>query len=78
MEVHLVLEIVPPVRPRLLHATLLLDDCIIDDTAKNAECHRDTMVIVAVDAGTLLELSQWLPIDLQTIVQLSRLHAELG
>lgn len=55
-EVYLVLEIIPPVGPSLLNTTFLLDNGVLDGSTKNAERHSNTMVIVAVDASTLLQL----------------------
>ena len=71
-------EVVPPVGPSLLNATLLLDDRIFNHTAQDAEGHRDTMIIVAVDAGAFLQFRDGLAIDLQAIIKLLRLDSELG
>lgn len=51
---HLILEIVPPVRPSLLNAAFLLDNSILNDGTKNTESHCDAMVVIAVDTRALL------------------------
>ena len=78
VKLYLVDEVIPPVGPRLLHTALLLDDCLLHRASQHAERHRDTVIVIAVHADTLLELGDRLPVYLQAIVQLLRLHAEFG
>ena len=75
---NLVLEVVPPVGPRLLNTSLLLDDRVLDDSAENTECHRNSVVIVAVHADAPLELRNRFPYDFKTIIEFDAVDAELG
>ena len=76
--IHLVLEIIPPVWPCLLNASLLLDDSVFDHTTKDAERHRNTMIVIAMHTGTLFQLGDGFSVDLKSIVQLLRFHTKLG
>ena len=77
-EPNLVLKIIPPVGPGLLNATLLLEDGILDHCSKHTECHRDTVIVVAVNAAAFLKLLEGLAVDLETVIELLGLNAELG
>lgn len=46
---YLVLQVIPPIGPRLFDTPLFLDDGAIDDSSKHGKGHRDTMVIITMD-----------------------------
>lgn len=75
---YLVFQVVPPVGPSLLHATFFFDDSVLHDGAEYTECHSHTVVIVAVNACTLLQRLQGLPVDFETVGQFLGLNSELG
>ena len=75
---YLVLEVIPPVGPGLLNTALLLEDGVLDHCAEHTEGHGDTVVIVAVDAAAVLEFLERLAVDLETVIELLGLNAELG
>lgn len=77
-EKYLVLEVIPPVGPSLLNTTFLLDNGVLDGSTENTESHSDTMVIIAVHTNALFELLDRTSVDLQPIVQLLCLDAELS
>jgi len=60
----LVLQVIPPIWPRLLDASLFFHDRTLYHTAKDAESHRNSMVIVAVNYDIALQLVHRFPIDL--------------
>ena len=74
----LILQVVPPIRPSLLHTPFLLNDSIFHNSAQNAKRHGHTMIVVAMNANTLLELLDRFTVDLETVFQLFCLHAEFG
>lgn len=75
---HLVLQIIPKVGPRLFHTSFLLNDRLGDDARENRKSHRHTMIIVAVDARSILQRRVLLAEDDDTIIKLVRLYAKLG
>ena len=75
---YLVLEVVPPVRPRLFDAPLLLENSTRDDSSQDAECHSHAVIVVTVDTNVLLVFGNRLSDDFQTIVELVRCDAKLG
>ena len=75
---YLVLEIIPPIRPSLLDASFLLDDGALNDRTQNTESHCDSVIVVAVDAGTFLQLRHRLSVDFESIVQLSGFDTKFG
>lgn len=78
IETYLVVKIIPEVRPSLLDTSLLLDDCFLDDARQNAECHGDTVVVVAMNRCTSVEGFVGLAKDDDTIFKFVSLDAEFG
>jgi len=72
----LILQIIPPVWPRLLDTTLLLDGCVWHDGTQDAERHRNAVVVIAVHAHATGEGAEWATVYLEPIIQLFGLHAE--
>jgi hypothetical protein len=69
LEIYLVLQVIPPVWPRLFDTALLFDDRLINYSSKYAERHRNAVVIVAVDADATLLISYRFAIYFEAIVQ---------
>ena len=78
MDADLILQVIPPVRPSLVHASFLLNDRVLDSRAQNAEGHGHTVIIIAVDASVLLELFDMSTIDFETILKLFGLNPKFG
>lgn len=74
----LVLQVVPPVRPRLSNASFLFQHGTFNDRSKDRKRHSNSMIIVAMDARILVELFNRLAVNLQTIIELLRLNTKLG
>lgn len=66
---NLVLQIVPPIWPRLLDAALLFNDRALNDGAENAEGHGNSVVIVAVHADTTLQFLDGSTDDFKSVVE---------
>jgi hypothetical protein len=77
-EPYLVLQIIPPVGPRLFDATFLLDNRIWYNGTQDAERHRDTVVVIAMYDRTTGEGVEWATVHLKSIIQFFGLHAEFG
>ena len=77
MKSHLVLQIVPPVRPSLLDASSLLDDGSRRDRSENGEGHGDSMIVVAVNADVLEESLDLDSMNDDSVVELRGLDSEL-
>ena len=75
---YLVLQVIPPIRPRLFDAPLFLDDGAIDDSSKYGKRHRDTMVIVTMNRSAILESGERAAINDDPILKLVRLDPKLG
>jgi hypothetical protein len=75
---NLVLEIIPPVRPRLLNAALFFEDSSWHDGCEYTVGHSHAMVIIAMHADTLLEFCQRATIYFEAIVKLLGLNTKLG
>jgi len=73
----LVLEIIPPIRPSLLYASLFLNDRIFNHRTQYAERHGDTMIIIAMNTDTPLQLYYRPSSDLEAIVEFDGFDAEL-
>ena len=71
-------QVIPPVGPRLLDASLLFEQGSLDDGTQNAERHRDTMIVIAAYAHVLIQLRYWPAIDLQTVVEFLGCNSELS
>lgn len=66
--VYLILQVVPPVRPSLLDASLLFENRLFDDCTQNAKRHCYSVVVVTVNAGPGLEFGNGLPVNFETII----------
>jgi hypothetical protein len=75
---YLVLQVIPPIGPRLLDAPLFLDDGAIDDSRKHGKRHRDTMVVVTMNRSAVLETGERAPINDDPILKLVRLDPKFG
>jgi hypothetical protein len=75
---HLVVKIIPEVGPSLLDASLLLDDCLFDDARQDAECHGDTVIIIAVNRCASGERFVGFAKDDDTIFKFVGLNAKFG
>jgi len=74
---YLAFEVIPPIRPCLFNTALLFKDHLLYNGSKHAECHRDTVIIIAVNADTLLKFSYRLAVHLKAI-QFFCFDAKLG
>jgi hypothetical protein len=74
---HLILEVVPPVWPRLLDAATLLDDSLGTGDREAREGHGDTVVVVAVNRHAPLESVDRRAVNDNAVVKLVGLDAEL-
>lgn len=74
----LILQVIPPVRPSLFNASLLLNDGAVDNCAQNTEGHGHTMVIVAMNASALPEVLYGFAIDFEAIGEFFGLNSEFG
>lgn len=72
----LIFEIIPPIRPCLLHTPLLLQDRVGNDGAQDAKRHSNAMVVITEHTNTTLELCKRLSNNFKTIIQLDRLNPE--
>lgn len=77
-QIYLVFEVVPPVRPGLLNASLLLYYGVSNNGAQDTEGHSHTMIIVTMNTGTILQLWDTFSNDLEPIVELNGLNSEFG
>lgn len=74
----LVLQIIPPVWPRLLNAALLLDDGVRYDGTQDTERHRNAVVVVAVNARATGEGVDRATIYLKPVIQFFGLDTEFS
>ena len=75
---HLVFEVIPPIWPRLFDTALFFEDRLLHHGTKHAECHRDTVIIIAVDADALLKFNYRLAVYLKAVIQFFCFDAKLG
>ena len=78
MGTNLILKIIPPIRPSFLHASLLLENGAVDNSAKHAEGHGNTVVVVAVNTHAFLQFRYRSSLHLETVVELLGLNSKLG
>ncbi|KAI3485871.1 hypothetical protein L1887_50669 [Cichorium endivia] len=74
----LALEVIPPVGPGLLDTALLLENGTGSQACEHGEGHGDAMVVVAVDTNVGAELTVVDAKDLEAILVLFGVDAELG
>jgi hypothetical protein len=74
----LILQIIPPVRPRLLHTSLLIQHRARNERREDRMGHRHPVVVVAVHNHARFELGVRATIDFQSVVKLFGLDAEFG
>ena len=68
LSAYLILQIVPPVRPRLFDTSFLFEDRFLDHGTQNAECHSDSVVVITVDVDSSLKFVDRFSINLEAIV----------
>jgi hypothetical protein len=74
---HLVFQVIPPIRPRLFYTTLFFEDRLSDHGSEHAKCHRDAVIIIAVDANALFEFDGGFAVYLEAIIQFLCFDTEL-
>jgi hypothetical protein len=75
---YLVREVIPPVRPCFLHATLLFQDRARNNAGQDGKGHRHPVVIVTMHRHILVQSRDRLPVDFQPVVQFLGLDTKLG
>ena len=75
---YLAFEVIPLIRPHLFDTALLFKDRLLYNGSKHAECHRDTVIIVAVNADTLLKFSYRVAVHPKAIILFFCFDAKLG
>ena len=76
--IYLVFEVVPPIRPGLLDASLLLYYGTSNNGAQNTESHSHAMIVITMNTGTILQIWDSFSNDLEPIVEFNGLNSELG
>ena len=76
--VYLVLQVVPPIGPRLFDTPFFLDDGTTDDSSKHGKRHGNTVVIIAMNGSAVFETGERSPINDDPVQKLARFDPKLG